>query len=111
MSFADDVENILSDLSDTGAFIAIADIPDFTQLPRFREEPDADVTIERIAEFNRIITEAAARHGATVVRLSDNPIEDVLISDDGFHPSTEGHKRIAQEFLEVILPRFQNGAD
>jgi lysophospholipase L1-like esterase len=27
------------------------------------------------------------------------------VSDaDGFHPNNEGHRRIAEEFLEVILP-------
>jgi lysophospholipase L1-like esterase len=24
--------------------------------------------------------------------------------EDGFHPNDEGHRRIAEEFLDVILP-------
>jgi hypothetical protein len=42
------------------------------------------------------------------VRLVDpdaEPVEDDLVSDkDGFQPNDEGHRRIAEEFLKVILP-------
>jgi lysophospholipase L1-like esterase len=34
-----------------------------------------------------------------------NRFEDDLVSDeDGFHPNNEGHRQIADHFLEVILP-------
>jgi lysophospholipase L1-like esterase len=26
------------------------------------------------------------------------------VSEDGFHPSHAGHRRLAKQFLEVILP-------
>ena len=40
-----------------------------------------------------------------LVDLFAYPIEDELISGvDGFHPSSEGHRRIAEVFLAEILP-------
>jgi lysophospholipase L1-like esterase len=40
-----------------------------------------------------------------LVDLYSEPVEDDLVSDrDGFHPNNEGHRAIADRFLEVILP-------
>jgi lysophospholipase L1-like esterase len=40
-----------------------------------------------------------------VVDLHGEPVEDDLVSDaDGFHPNNQGHARIAEEFLGVIMP-------
>jgi acyl-CoA thioesterase-1 len=107
---ADDFEDHLEDLLDrlrdrTDGVIAIANLPDLTELPRFREEPDDDVTRARIEDFNEAIADQADDHDALLVDLYSQPIEDELVSDkDGFHPNDEGHRRIADEFLEVILP-------
>jgi acyl-CoA thioesterase I len=104
--FADDLEAIFERLRDrTDGVIVAANIPDLTQLPRFRDDPDDDVTRERIEEFNEAIAEQAGDYGVLLVDLYDEPVEDDLVSDrDGFHPNNEGHRRIAEEFLEVILP-------
>jgi acyl-CoA thioesterase I len=88
----------------TDGLVVAANIPDLTELPRFRAAPDDDVTQERIQEFNDAIAEQAEAYNALVVDLFAEPVEDDLVSDDGFHPSNEGHRRIAEEFLEVILP-------
>ena len=105
----DDFEAALADMFErlrerTDGVIVAANIPDLTELPRFRENPDEDVTRERIEAFNEAIAEQAADHAALVVDLYAERVEDELVSDDGFHPSDEGHRRIAEEFLEVILP-------
>ena len=39
-----------------------------------------------------------------MVDLYAEPVEEDLVSEDGFHPSDEGYRRIAEEFLEAILP-------
>lgn len=110
-SFAEDLDTILSTLrNETTAFIVIGNLPDLTQLPRFQEDPDPDVTGARIAAYNSVIAEAAARYSVPVVQLSDTAPTDVLVSSDGFHPSTEGHEKIAQEFLQVIVPQFSDGS-
>jgi acyl-CoA thioesterase I len=106
----DDFEAALEEIFEhlrerTDGVIAVANIPDLTELPRFRENPDEDVTRQRIEAFNEAIAEQAADHDALVVDLYSKPVEDDLVSDeDGFHPNNEGHRRIAEEFLEVILP-------
>ena len=107
---ADDFEDELEDMFDrlrdrTDGLIVVANIPDLTELPRFREDPDEDVTRERIEEFNDAIAEQAEDYDVLVVDLHGEPVEDELVSDeDGFHPNDEGHRRIADQFLEVILP-------
>jgi acyl-CoA thioesterase I len=103
--FEDELAGIFVRLRDrTDGLIVAANIPDLTELPRFRDDPDRDVTLERIQEFNDAIAEQAEAHDVLVVDLFTEPVEDDLVSDDGFHPSNEGHRRIAEEFLEVILP-------
>ena len=85
--------------------IVAANIPDLTELPRFRDDPDDDVTRERIEEFNEAIAARAEDHDVLLVDLYSEPVEDDLVSDrDGFHPNNEGHREIAGRFLEVILP-------
>jgi acyl-CoA thioesterase I len=107
---ADDFEGELEDMFErlrerTDGVIVAANIPDLTELPRFREDPDDDVTRERIEEFNDAIAEQADDYDVLVVDLYAEPVEDDLVSDeDGFHPNDEGHRRIADEFLDVILP-------
>lgn len=104
--FQDDLESMFERLRDqTDGVIVAANIPDLTQLPRFRDEPDDDVTQERIQEFNEAIAEQAEDYDVLLVDLYSEGVEDDLVSDeDGFHPNNEGHRRIADQFLEVILP-------
>lgn len=91
--------------SDTRAFVVIANIPDLTKLPRFAARPEPTVTAERLRTFNAAIARQAQRHEIPLVNLFIQPIESELVSGvDGFHPSNAGHARIAQHFLDVILP-------
>lgn len=105
--FGADLEAILSRLrQETAALIFLGDLPDLTALPRFVMDPDMDVTLERLAAFNAVIENQAALHGAALVPISTLPVMEAdLTSDvDGFHPSDEGHARIAELFLQVIRP-------
>jgi lysophospholipase L1-like esterase len=104
--FEDELEEIFERLRDrTDGVIAAANLPDLTQLPRFRDDPDEDVTQERVEEFNEAIAAQAEDHDVLLVDLYSEPVEDDLVSDeDGFHPNNEGHQQIADHFLAVILP-------
>jgi acyl-CoA thioesterase-1 len=106
--FQDQLDELLDALEDrTDAALFIADLPDLTQLPRFREDPSANVTRDRIEDFNEAISEEAADHDATLVPLSQEEVEDRYVSDkDGFHPNDAGHRRIADLFLREIRPRL-----
>jgi lysophospholipase L1-like esterase len=104
--FEDDLEDIFERLRDrTDGVIVAANIPDLTELPRFREEPDEDVTRERIEEFNAAIAAQAEDYDVLLVDLYSEGVAAGLVSDrDGFHPNNAGHQRIADQFLKVILP-------
>jgi lysophospholipase L1-like esterase len=104
--FADELEAIFERLRDrTDGVVVVANIPDLTELPRFQDDPDDDVTQERIEEFNEAIAAQAENDDVLLVDLYSEPVEDDLVSDrDGFHPNNDGHRAIADRFLEVILP-------
>ena len=106
------LDDLLDRLEDKEAFIVIADLPDLTKLPRFREEPLETVTGRRIEAFNRIIHNQADEHDAALVRLSEEEVEDRYVSDiDGFHPNDRGHRRIAELFLAAIEPEVATGRE
>lgn len=103
--FEDALDDILDDLrDDTSAFIAIANVPDLTELPRFLDRPDPNVTLSRIRAFNEVIADLADDYNVPVVDLFAIMFPDELVSGvDGFHPNNEGHRRIADAFLVVIV--------
>ena len=103
--FENDFDAILNHLAKIeGTTVFVADLPDLVKLPRFIKDPDSDVTIERIFQFNSIISSVAARYGAIVVPLSNQPVIDADVSDDGLHPNNQGYRKIADLFLQEILP-------
>ena len=65
-----------------------------------------------VNRYNRAIGRVVARHDATLVDLHAALLDarrseqaDELISGDGLHPSTAGHRAIAGEFAaELVLP-------
>ncbi len=102
--FSDELRSLLNRLqSGMEAFVVMANLPELTELPRFEADPDADVTTERVAAYNRVIATEADERGIPLVDLFSEGIEDDLVSDlDGFHPNNDGHDRIAELFLAII---------
>ena len=91
---------------DISRTIVVANLPDLTMLPRFRTSPNPSVTSARIGAFNRAIEEETRAAGGALVDLHASPVRDDLVFDvDGFHPNNAGHREIAQQFLQVILPK------
>ena len=106
-SFAADLDRMLGDLAaQTNAEVFVGDLVDLTRIPRFILDPDPNVTPARVSAFNAAINNAAATHGAHVVPLSSLPLTPDLFSIDGFHPSNEGHRQIANVFLDAIRSRL-----
>jgi lysophospholipase L1-like esterase len=102
------LSSILGDLkSKTAATVVVGDIPDITQVPRFLDNPDPNVTRERIAAFNAVIRDVANQFNVAVAPVSSiTPTDDLVSDSDGFHPNDQGHRKIADIFLQVI--RAQN---
>lgn len=87
--------------------VVVANLPDLTQLPRFRSDPSPVVTIERVQAFNRAIEQEARAADASLVNLFAQPVRDDLVVDlDGFHPNDAGHREVARLFLQVIVPKL-----
>jgi lysophospholipase L1-like esterase len=104
--FEASLTTVLSQLrASTTALIVMANVPDMTQVPRFLIDPDPDVTIQRIAAFNDAIVRQAAVYSVPIVDLFGGGYASDwdYVSIDGFHPSNEGHAKIADLFLDVIL--------
>lgn len=106
--FESELAGMLSRLrQETSAMIALVTIPNLTSFPRFRQEPDPDVTLERISAFNDAILRQAQAFNVPVAAYDSATYSDDLVSSDGFHPSNAGHALAAELFLEIILPAFQ----
>lgn len=104
--FTTQITELLRSLREsTSGVIAVATIPDLTKLPRFQGHPTAQVTLPRIKAYNDAIRSAARASNSALVEISEIPLTDSLVSeDDGFHPSNEGHRVLAEQFLNVIVP-------
>ena len=66
--------------------------------------PSAEVITERVAAYNAAIARVAAAEGAVVVDLAAaaSGTTASLVAADGFHPSTEGHRRVAAAFTAAL---------
>ena len=110
VGFENSLENILQNLrKDNSVFIVIMNLPDLTQIKKFREDPDKHVTPKRVTAFNQAITRQANKFNVPIVDFFKDAPGDMLVSKvDGFHPNNDGHQRIADLFLKVILPKFSH---
>lgn len=93
---------VLTLTRDRRRHIFIATIPALHELPRFKKKIDSDVTRSRVDQFNEIIRKFSAHEHIHVVDLSAIKLSEELLSEDGFHPSSSGYRRIAEEFISVM---------
>ncbi len=106
--FEEDLESMFRRIRNKSkAFIVIMNLPELTQIKRFREDPDKHVTVERVAAFNAAIIRQANAYKVPVVDFYKAAPGDMLVSKkDGFHPNNDGHQKIADLYLQIILPQF-----
>ena len=112
--------------TDDETTVLVANTPPLEWLPSYRSclpnppagAPDCEfegtwprpkVVDRLIATYNLAIDRVAARVGASVVDLHSATLALVrrgrgadLVSGDGFHPSTEGHREVARTFTEAF---------
>jgi acyl-CoA thioesterase I len=108
------------------AQVLVANTPPLDELPAYRAclpEPPKDGPFcflgsslpgpramrSRVRSYNRIIEAVALRNEVTLVDLHSSALEaraegrtTQLVSDDGLHPSTEGHRAVARTFASQI---------
>ena len=105
-TFEHSLATILTQLrQSTSALIVLANLPDLTILPRFLLDPDPDVTVDRVSAFNLAIARQAEAYAVPLVDLYAGGYASNwdYVSLDGFHPSNEGHAKIAELYLEILL--------
>lgn len=105
-SYRADLDLLLGTLRrETRARVFVANIPDLTQLPAFSRQPPDELRAE-VERWNVAIAESAAANGATVVDLfigwQELRQQRDYISRDGLHPSTRGHRRLAEIFWAAM---------
>lgn len=105
--FEEDLESMLARIRDkSNAFVVIMNLPDLTQIKKFREDPNKHVTKERVTAYNAAITRQANKYKVPIVDFFKAAPGDMLVSKDGFHPNNDGHQKIADLYLKIILPHF-----
>ena len=89
----------------------LANAPPLDHLPAYRAEasrgfPAPDELAALAAAYDEAVARVAASEGAELVDLRAEGlaaraegVEASLVAADGFHPSTEGHARIAAAFF------------
>ena len=90
------------------AEIMTATYPDISQFLDLRPRSRARVE-EGMKLFNAACRTVAQRHDVTLLDSFDHPAatDRDTYADDGFHPSEEGHRRAAMEFLRSLRGRLR----
>ena len=90
------------------AEVVTATYPDISLFLDLR--PRTRVRVEKgMRRFNAACRAVARRHGVALLEGFDHPAASKrdTYADDGFHPSAEGHRRAAMEFLRALRGRFR----
>jgi lysophospholipase L1-like esterase len=89
-----------------GVMILTATYPDISRFLNLR--PRSRLRVERgMRRFNAACREVARGHHVVVLEGFDHPAatQRGTFGDDGFHPSAEGHRAAAREFLRALRHR------
>ncbi len=90
------------------AHIVTATYPDISRFLALRPRTQARV-VEGMTRFNAAVRRVARRHDVVLMESFDHPLSKAreIYAEDGFHPSAEGHRQAAREFLRAIRKRFR----
>ena len=88
--------------------IVTATYPDISRFLKLRPRTQARV-VEGMERFNAAVRRVARRHDVVLMESFDHPLatKREIYAADGFHPSAEGHRQAAREFLRAIRKRFR----
>jgi lysophospholipase L1-like esterase len=91
--------------------IVTATYPDISRFLDLRPRTRARVE-ESMRHFNAAVRRVARRHDVVLMESFDHPAASAreTYAADGFHPSAEGHRQAAREFLRAIRKRFRLSA-
>jgi lysophospholipase L1-like esterase len=103
--YAAGLDEILRRLTATGARVFVGNLPDLTKLPAYGDLSPV-LLLAEVEQWNRAMADVAGRRGAVLVDLM-GPSQQLgerawLIAEDGFHPSSDGHRALGDVFWEAI---------
>jgi acyl-CoA thioesterase-1 len=107
------LDKIIKGTSSHGERVFVGNVPDLSKLPAYSSVPPA-ILVRRIEQWNDAIEEVVDRDHAVLVDLVE-PSRRLakegksLISEDGFHPSSDGYLLLADTFWEAIKDDSQIG--
>jgi lysophospholipase L1-like esterase len=90
------------------AQIMTATYPDISRFLKLRPRTRARV-VDGMERFNSAIRRVARRHDVVLMEGFDHPAATAreTYAADGFHPSPEGHRAAAREFLRALRKRLR----
>jgi phosphatidylinositol alpha 1,6-mannosyltransferase len=91
-----------------GVEVITATYPDISQFLDLR--PRSRARVEKgMRLFNAACRAVAERHDVALLEGFDHPAatERETFADDGFHPSDEGHRQAAREFMTMLRTRLR----
>ena len=90
------------------AQIVTATYPDISRFLKLRPRTRARV-VDGMDRFNAAIRSVARRHDVVLMESFDHPAATAreTYAADGFHPSPEGHRAAAREFLRALRKRLR----
>jgi lysophospholipase L1-like esterase len=88
--------------------IVTATYPDISRFLDLRPRTRARVE-EGLSHFNAALRRVAGNHDVVLMDSFDHPAasERETYAADGFHPSAEGHRQAAREFLRALRKRLR----
>jgi lysophospholipase L1-like esterase len=88
--------------------LVTATYPDITRFLDLRPRTRARVE-DGMRRFNAAVRSVAQRHNVVLMESFDHPeaSKRAIYADDGFHPSEEGHRAAAREFLRAVRQRLR----
>lgn len=91
--------------------VVTATYPDISRFADLRPRTRARVE-SGMRRFNEAVRSVARRHDVVLMDSSSHPAaaDRTTFAADGFHPSPEGHRRAAAEFLRALRKRLRPAA-
>jgi lysophospholipase L1-like esterase len=88
--------------------LVTATYPDITRFLDLRPRTRARVE-DGMQRFNAAVRKVARHHDVVLMESFDHPeaSKRAVYADDGFHPSAEGHRAAAREFLRALRKRLR----
>lgn len=100
-----ELDALLGGLDETGATVLVGNVPDLALLPAYKSV-DPKVLEAGVAAWDEAIAATVRKHGDVLVDLRALSREQAehpeYVGADGFHPSTQGHMRLAELFLQAL---------